>query len=250
MSQADDKTLSAIYRLLHSQALPARRVGYEDSLQQALYFEVLTAMGMSPTSSVLDVGCGRGDLYAYLQTRGFQGHYVGLDIMPHLIEDAQARFPHISFLHGDIVSTDLEPCDYALASGLFDYYIPNCQEKWKKAIQRMFALARRGIAWNGLLAIPEGYKGLWAQPLPLVLELCASLGDYYSIRCDYDPLHFTAFVYKREHFYSDELLGLIGYLYLHPEYVKKLQNNPLGCSEQFSVTLQQLNIIAALWEIN
>ncbi|MBN1890401.1 MAG: class I SAM-dependent methyltransferase [Thermoflexales bacterium] len=247
MNHADHDTLHTIYTGLQSQACPASRVGYEDALQQALYFEILTAIGISPTASVLDVGCGHGDLYAYLSTRGYRGRYTGLDMMPHLIKEARQRFHGVEFRVGDITAADLDPCDYALASGPFDYRTPNSLERWQLAIRRMFELARCGIAWNGLVTVPEGYAGLWAQPLPAVLELCAGLSPYYSLRCDYDPPHLSAYVYKREHFYSEELQALIGHLYLHPEYAQALRNDPTGCAAQFGVSLRQLNAAASLW---
>ncbi len=216
-------------------------------MQQALYFEILTAINIPLDATVLDVGCGRGDLYAYLLAHGYKGRYSGLDLVPHFIDEAQQRFPSASFTAGDINSVELEPCDYALASGPFDYRTPDSAARWRQAITRMFAAARRGIAWNGLTAVPEGRDDLWAQPLPDVIELCTSLSPYYSIRCDYDPLHFTACAYKREHFYSDNLRALIGHLYQHPEYAQELQSDPVGCAAQFGVSLQQLNAAAPLW---
>ncbi len=249
MNQIDYDVLASIYTRLQSQTLPARQVGYEDSMQQLLYFEILAAIGFPSTATILDVGCGCGDLYAYLLAQGYKGHYIGLDIMPHLIEQAKQRFTLADFLVGDIVSTDL-PCDYAdyaLASGPFDYRSPNSQERWQQAIARMFSAARCGIAWNGITAVPQGRNDLWAQPLSDVLELCPNFSPYYAIRCDYDPLHFTAYIYKREHFYTDNLQALIGYLYLHPEYTQELGNDPRHCAAQFGVNLQQLNAIAPLW---
>ena len=250
MNQADHETLSEIYTRLQSQPLPEHRVGYEDKLQQVLYLEILTAIEIPSTATVLDVGCGYGDLYAYLLARGYKGHYVGIDLMPHFIEQARGRFPEARFVLGDMISAELEPCDYALASGPFDYHTPNIEMRWQQTIHRMFELARCGIAWNGLTAIPPGRTDLWSQPLPRVLGLCADLSPYYSIRCDYDPLHFTACVYKQEHFYSHELYRLVGHLYLHPEYAQALRDDPLNCAAKFGVSLQQLNTIAALWAID
>jgi len=247
MSQSDYELLAAIYTRLQSQNLAARRVGYEDALQQFLYFEILTAIGIPPAASVLDVGCGRGDLYAYLLARGYRGRYIGLDILPGMIEEARRRFPEAEFILGDIASAELEACDYVLACATFDYRTPNSLERWQHIIPRMFALARRGMAWNGLSAVPEGQEHVWAQPLPSVLEMCASLSPYYTIRSDYDLLHFTAYVYRREHFYSNELCTLIGHLYLHPEYAQELRDDPQRCAAQFGVSLQQLNAIASLW---
>jgi SAM-dependent methyltransferase len=243
----DQETLTRIYTNLWSQSNPCNQVGYEDELQQLLYFEILAAIGIPPAASVLDVGCGLGHLYAYLQKNGFKGRYIGLDVMPHLIEQARLCFPGAEFLVGDIITTEPEACDYVLASGAFDYRTPNSLERWQGAITRMFKLARCGIAWNGIAKLPPDRNDLWAQPLSFVIELCDSLSPYYSLRYDYDPPHFTAYLYKREHFLDSNLLGLIGHLYLHPERRQELQNAPLVCAKQFGLSLQQLNTIAPLW---
>jgi len=223
------------------------RVGYKNILQQKLYFEMLMAIDVPPTSTVLDVGCGYGDMYDYLLGNGYRGRYIGIDLLPHFIDEAQQRFSEAIFVLGDIVSIELESCDYALASGPFDYRTPNSQERWAMTIARMFELAQMGIAWNGIMAAPEEREDLWAQPLPMVMDLCSHLSPYYAVRSDYDPPHFTAYVYKREHFYSDNLRALIGHLYLHPEYSQELQTTPSCCAKQFGVSLQQLSMIESLW---
>jgi SAM-dependent methyltransferase len=247
LEEAERKRHAVIYTRLRSQATPACRVGFMDSLQQALNFELLAAIDISPTATVLDVGCGRGDLYAYLQANGYRGRYSGLDIVPHMVAEAQDRFPDTRFVLGDILTADLEPCDYALASGIFDYRTPNSAEGWAQAITRMYALARRGIAWNGLRCALAGREDLWVQPLPAVLALCESLGPYYAIRSEYDHVHFTAYVYRPAHFYSDNVDKLIGYIYLHPDYAQALQSDPQGCAAQFGVSLLQLSAIESLW---
>lgn len=45
-------------------------------------FEALTSIGDLNNSSVLDVGCGFGDLYGYLVGRGIKVDYTGVDINP------------------------------------------------------------------------------------------------------------------------------------------------------------------------
>lgn len=243
----DRQKLVAIYTRLNDEASPLRRIGYHDILQQQLYFEILTAIGIPSTASILDVGCGRGDLYAWLHQRGYRGRYIGVDLTPHLIAQAARRFPQVEFIAEDVLVADLPACDYALAAGPFDYRTPHSQERWRQIIARMFELARCGIAWNGIYSAPPERADLWIQPLPMVAEMCAQLSPYYTIRCDYDPPHFTAYVYRREHFISAGLQALIGRLYLHPEYAQQLQNDPQACAAEFGVSLQQLNIIAPLW---
>lgn len=48
----------------HGNSLQA--VGWGSTESQETRFRVLTEIGLHPTSSILDVGCGMGGLYGYL----------------------------------------------------------------------------------------------------------------------------------------------------------------------------------------
>lgn len=68
-------------------------------------FEVFTQMVYFGGKRILDAGCGRGDLAAYLlKHRLHFDHYVGLDALPAMIDHARARkIPDCEFLVGDFV---------------------------------------------------------------------------------------------------------------------------------------------------
>lgn len=67
---------------------------------------------ISPGSSILDVGCGAGDLLAGLAPeRG-----VGVEISPQLAEQARARHPHLDVRTGD----PEDPASYDGVEGPFD----------------------------------------------------------------------------------------------------------------------------------
>jgi SAM-dependent methyltransferase len=44
---------------------------------------------LEPDSGILDLGCGAGNLRAALRTRGWNGHYVGIDVSEKAIEIAK-----------------------------------------------------------------------------------------------------------------------------------------------------------------
>jgi SAM-dependent methyltransferase len=68
-----------------------------------------------PGKTVLELGCGFGDLLAALQPR--KG--VGIDISPGMIAHARQRHPDLTFLEGDAHSFDLqEKFDYVICSDL------------------------------------------------------------------------------------------------------------------------------------
>jgi SAM-dependent methyltransferase len=79
-------------RVLHEQpAHPAARDFMADDLRQAL-----TRL-IPGDASVLEVGCGTGDLLSRLP----QQRRVGVDMLPEVVEEARRRHPDIDFQVGD-----------------------------------------------------------------------------------------------------------------------------------------------------
>ena len=86
---------------------------YYEEVERIVRFHV------PPGSSVLEIGCGTGDLLAALAP--FRG--VGIDISPKTLEIARAKHPGLTFLAGDAEDIPLsEPFDYILLSDLIGYF--------------------------------------------------------------------------------------------------------------------------------
>jgi SAM-dependent methyltransferase len=240
--------LERIYRALSSQPDSVHRVGWRDRLQQSTYLAALVEIGVRDTSSVLDVGCGQGDLYALLDARGFSGEYTGVDLSPELIASARARFPAVHFVLGDVLEADLAAHDFVLASGLFDYRTSDSPTRLRATLRRMLALARLGVAWNMFAVTPPGRSDLYHEPLGDLVAFCGELTPHLTLRRDYDPSHFTVYLYKREFFLTNGLVRLIGRLYLEPALRADVKRNPARYVQEYEITFQQLNVIAALLE--
>jgi SAM-dependent methyltransferase len=63
---------------------------------------------LRPGDSIIDIGCGCGRL-AYGLHGWFGGRYVGVDIVPSLIEFCQKRFPRFEFHHLNVKSEYYNP---------------------------------------------------------------------------------------------------------------------------------------------
>ena len=68
-------------------------------------FKVFNQMCYLPGKRLLDAGCSRGDLAAYLGQHGVDyAHYVGIDALPEVIDFARRRdLPRAEFIAGDFV---------------------------------------------------------------------------------------------------------------------------------------------------
>lgn len=120
--------------------------------RRSMRFDVLSSVGIEPGVSVLDVGCGFADFFEYLQLRGCEVDYTGIDLVPELIEQAHARQPGLDVRVQDL-QLDMLPSasyDFVVCSQTFNLRFDNKSHDNTALVEdmmrRMFAIARRGMA--------------------------------------------------------------------------------------------------------
>src|SRR5690349_642730 len=64
-------------------------------------FAQLTRIGDLHGHSLVDVGCGVGDFYAYLREHVEPLDYLGVDLMPEMAQRAGERYPEARFTAAD-----------------------------------------------------------------------------------------------------------------------------------------------------
>lgn len=152
----------------------AESLGWGDVERQERRFEELVLVGDITDCTVLDVGCGYGDLRAHID-RAWRGvKYIGIDQYSPFLEEASKRFmsaPNTTFLHGDFLSLTLPPVDYVFASGSLSYRSDEPQFIYD-AIDKLFAVCRRGLAFNLLSKVDEEDAILCAYDPAEILAHC------------------------------------------------------------------------------
>lgn len=92
--------------------------------QYLRFFQLIKNLNIQdPEISVLDVGCGNGELYKFLHFCGFRGSYTGIDINENLLLIARNKYcaENVRFLKVDLLGDNFESnYDYVLMSGLFN----------------------------------------------------------------------------------------------------------------------------------
>ncbi|MBD2103350.1 trans-aconitate 2-methyltransferase [Leptolyngbya sp. FACHB-261] len=104
--------------------------------------------------SLLDLGCGRGGIYAAVQQRGSNWHYLGIDLMPQNIEICQQRYPQGQWQVGNYWEALAQPeaVDWIVSNGcLFSHTRPQDRERLLTAL---LAKARLGFSVICLLQRP------------------------------------------------------------------------------------------------
>jgi trans-aconitate methyltransferase len=161
-----------------------RAVHWENELNQKLRWKVLCEISHLSNSSVLDFGCGYGDLSEFLKEE-FEGFsYTGIDINPQSISIAKLRYPTLAFSDSQIQNTRFS-ADWILASGAFGYAIPNYKEEYSQMIENLFWRATKGLSINLLTLETKRNDHYAVFTLGEIMDIAKNLTSKFNIRSDY-----------------------------------------------------------------
>ena len=93
-------------------------VGWVSSQSQNSRFGVFLRY-IDDKSSVLDYGCGVGDLFRYLKNRRKNIQYLGVDIQPKMINNSKSKYPKGKFELVNDIRDVSGKFDWIVASGVF-----------------------------------------------------------------------------------------------------------------------------------
>ncbi|MCO5254561.1 MAG: class I SAM-dependent methyltransferase [Bacteroidetes bacterium] len=133
----------------HGISIQALAGGVESRRQ--IRFETLYQCGIEKGNSILDIGCGFGDFYDFLNKNLGKGNfkYCGVDINPRLIEHAQKIHKGATFLVADILNEEINGgFDYVVSSQAFNlklYDIDNYSFV-TKMLRKSYDIANKGVA--------------------------------------------------------------------------------------------------------
>lgn len=177
----------------------ARCVGWRDDDSQRRRFDAIASAAAFAGASVLDVGCGLGDLKGFLDERFEDVSYIGVDHMAPFIRQARERYGHdagTSFLEGDFGSAAFLEVDYVVASGALSY---RCADPgfWRRMIRKMFCSARRGVLFNMLdAAVFPAHPLLVGQDRGEVVAFCRELSRRVTLIDGYLDDDFTVCIHR------------------------------------------------------
>lgn len=176
-----------------------RTLGWGKQGRQALRFSVLTGIGDLQGKSVLDVGCGFGDLYSFLTARGWTGHYVGIDLVSVLVEEGKKRFPDAELLVGDFEEQIFdEPFDYVIASGIFNFRLTQ-EDNWAyimRTLEKMLAIASLGVGVDFMTSWVDFQDPIAFHTDPCILvQNIRNLTRRFALRQDYMPYEYALYLY-------------------------------------------------------
>lgn len=162
---------------------------------QRARFRVLADNATLQGRKLLDVGCGLGDLRAYLLEHHIAADYTGVDISEKMVQAARQRHPDGAFICADLFEESPFPpksFDVVYCSGIFNLNLGNNLEFLPRAMRRLFDLSGRDVVFNLLHRRAQGgdQKYFYHSPKE-VLEILAPLGWRMNLLDDYLPNDFT-----------------------------------------------------------
>lgn len=184
-------------------AYDPRTLGWGKGGRQAIRFGALLNVAPTRNGSVLDIGCGFGDLFGFMKQVGWQGKYVGVDIVPVLIDEALRQHPAIDARLCDVMQNPpVERFDYVVASGIFNRRMQGeSHDAYLEAmLATMFRLAQVAVAAD-FMSTHVDYQNEYAyhaDPCRL-LALAMTHSRRAALRHDYLPFEFCVYLYKDAH---------------------------------------------------
>jgi len=173
-------------------------LGWLDSESQLSRFEMLAGIGNMNDCSVLDAGCGHGDLFAFLSKKYRLRHYTGIDHSEIFINTAIKKYgsrPKTTFELSDFAADQLPDTDYVLLSGSLNYRNSDPALIYKM-IAKLFAACKIALGFNLLNEINDPIGILVAYDMQAINEYCRTLTGNTILHNNYTQGDFTIWMYK------------------------------------------------------
>lgn len=179
------------YRLGHGR--PVARNAWEESYsidywdyiedEKARYHAIAKFFHQcTPNASVLDVGCGKGGLYQYLNNSSSGLAYTGIDISENAVAAAAKRFPQARFRQLDF---DQQAFDKKFDLVVFNEVI----EFFERPVKTLQKCADANLHKGGsiIISMYQGHEALWKQigkhfPIAAAVEVENERGNKWKIK--------------------------------------------------------------------
>jgi len=175
----------------------AMALDWDSDKNQKSRFEILSKIGDLNGKTILDFGCGLGDLYGYLSKRFKKLAYLGIDIVPDFVVAARYKYPKARFELTEI--GDLQgKFDYVFASGSLTFNVDKGKNFYLDLVKQMYERANIGVGFNMLNKGFYDTDRFYMTYDPMeVLEYCKTFAKDVKIIFEYLKGDFTIYLFKK-----------------------------------------------------
>lgn len=182
-------------------------VDYNGSEAQESRFEQLVrVIDPSQPFTVIDYGSGYGAMFDFLQKKGWQFEYYGIDLIEKMVSAGREAHQEFSNAHFTTQESEVPLGDYLLAGAIFNIKLDASYEDWQDfvvtTLRRMNALCSRGFSFNMLTSYSDADRMaqrpdlFYGDPL-FFFDLCKrEFSRNVALLHDYGLYDFTILVRK------------------------------------------------------
>jgi len=184
---------------LHEYGESPKSLLWWDYRSMAIRFRELVKDVPLDGKSVLDAGCGMGDLLPYLYAKSTSFRYLGVDKNPGFIEIAKKRYEGHSFKVGDPFKDRVGDFDVVISSGVMNGNHKDWLVKRKRMIEALFDQTKQVLSFNmagGLRPIPNDSLIAYADAQE-IFDFCKTLTPRLTLHTDYLHKDFTIVMFKK-----------------------------------------------------
>ena len=167
--------------------------------RREIRFQVLTALGIGNGDRILDLGCGFGDYFDYLNKNRLAVNYTGFDINPLIIEEAKHKHPGLQFEVIDVLNDTFPEFDYIVSTSCFN--LPLIAQDNYEFIEAMLKMcyqhAHKGVAVDFLSSYVDflSRDGFHYSP-EKILGIAKQITKRVCLRHDYPLYEFCIYLYR------------------------------------------------------
>jgi SAM-dependent methyltransferase len=130
-------------------------VDYNGPQAQERRFEQLAkVIDPSQPFTVIDYGSGYGALFDFLQQKGWQFEYYGIDLIEKMVNAGRTSHQNVPNAHFTSRENEVPLADYLIAGAIFNIKLDATYEDWQafvvSTLHRMNALCAKGFSFNML----------------------------------------------------------------------------------------------------
>lgn len=171
--------------------------------RRKMRFQVLFECGIQGGDRILDLGCGFGDFYQFLNDKLGAGNfsYTGIDINAKIIESAKEKFPTVDFRTSDILEEGLsEKFDFIVSTSSFNLKLNDIDNYIfiQSLLSICYNSSLKGVAVDFLsdyVDFKPTVEAFYYKP-EIVFSNAKSITKCVTLRHDYPLFEFCLYLYK------------------------------------------------------
>lgn len=174
--------------------------------KQDLRFDILTSQLILNNKSILDIGCGFGDLNKTLKQKADNYEYLGIDINENLIKIGKEKYKgkNIKFMTCEFLEENFdEKFDFIIESGIFNYEYKEIDNYTiiESTIVKALELCNEGLAFDfSSDTVDYKYDNCFYANPGKILSIAYKYSRNIILRNDYMPFEFCLFIFKDDSF--------------------------------------------------